>query len=30
MSISIQTRRLTPLKSFIQLHAPSQYKTLAH
>jgi len=30
LSISIQTQRLTPLKSFIQLHAPSQYKTLTH
>jgi len=30
MSISIQTQRLTPLKYFIQLHSPSQYKTLTH
>ena len=29
-SISIQTQILTPLKSFIQLQAPSQYKTLKH
>jgi len=30
LSISIQTQILTPLKSFTQLHAPTQYKILTH